>query len=143
MIFREIELGSADYEKALQLRQTVLRTPLGLTFDEEEIRVEPECVHVGGFDGVRLVAILLLQPLSSETVRMRQVAVHPDLQGGGIGTGLLRFAEELSRAKGFRSITAHARGTALGFYTHNGYSLEGEEFMEHTIPHQIVTKSLL
>jgi hypothetical protein len=36
----------------------------------------------------------------------------------------------------------HARKTALGFYEKLGYSRQGEEFTEVTIPHYIMEKAL-
>jgi GNAT superfamily N-acetyltransferase len=73
---------------------------------------------------------------------MRQVAVQPARQGGGIGAGLVGFAEAWARERGFRKIVAHARGTAVDFYRRLNYTVEGEPFLECTIPHQLVSKTL-
>ena len=35
-----------------------------------------------------------------------------------------------------------ARAIVLGFYLRLGYTASGEEFMETTIPHRLVTKAL-
>jgi len=140
--FREIYLGTPEYEAAMELREAVLRIPLGLSFTEEELAAEPECFHLAGFQEGRLVAILLLKPLNHETVKMRQVAVDPSLQKCGAGTQLLQFAEEFARARGFTSVIAHARGTAAGFYRRNGYAESGAPFLETTIPHILVCKDL-
>ncbi len=73
---------------------------------------------------------------------MRQVAVSTALQGGSIGRQLIAFAEEFARQKGYGIMMAHARSTALGFYLRLGYTASGDEFMETTIPHRLVTKTL-
>ncbi len=88
------------------------------------------------------MAVLLLQPVDEQTLQMRQVAVRPASQGTGIGSQLIAFAEEFALQHGYRLMMAHARGTALGFYLWMGYTAEGEEFMEQTIPHRLVTKTL-
>ena len=140
--YREIEVGTAEYEEALRLREAVLRGPLGLTLTTEELADEANCWHLAGFAGSELRAILLLKPIDPATVKMRQVAVDPELQGRGIGAQLIAFAEEFARQKGCRKVYAHARATALGFYRKIGYVVEGEEFLETTIPHRLVTKGL-
>jgi GNAT superfamily N-acetyltransferase len=142
MTFRQIEVGGSEYRDELLLREEILRRPLGLTFTEEELAREPDCFHLGAFDDARLIAVLLLQPLDENTVKMRQVAVSEPSQRGGVGSGLITFAEGFARERGYKTIIAHARGTAVGFYLRIGYSASGEEFMETTIPHRLVTKAL-
>ena len=141
--FKEIHLGTPEYKASLQLREAVLRAPLGLSLTEDELADEPHCAHLGGFDGAgRLVAILLLKPLNAHTVKMRQVAVQPGLQGGGIGAKLVAFAEAFASERGFKTMMAHARGTAVEFYLGLGYASSGEPFIETTIPHILVSRKL-
>jgi len=70
------------------------------------------------------------------------MAVPNSLQGKGIGRALMIFAENIARDMGYRILIMHARKTALGFYQKLGYSAKGEEFVEVTIPHFIMEKSL-
>jgi GNAT superfamily N-acetyltransferase len=140
--FKEIPVATPDYEDALLLRKAVLRTPLGLSFSPDDLADEASCAHLGGFDEGRLVAILLLKPLNAHTVKMRQVAVQPGLQGRGIGAQLVAFAEAFARGRGYKTMIAHARGTAVEFYRRLGYEASGEPFIETTIPHILVAKGL-
>ncbi len=142
MTFRTVALGSPEYRDAIRLREAVLRAPLGQTLSAVEMEVEPQCQHFAAFAGEELVATLLLIPIDAATVKMRQVAVTPARQGSGIGAGLVRFAEEAARSRGFRQIVAHARGTAVPFYQRLGYDVEAETFLEIMIPHQRVSKTL-
>ena len=142
MTFREFSPGTRDYEQALLLREAVLRTPLGLALTEEELADESNCRHLGGFDGERLTAVLLLRPLDEQTVKMRQVAVHPEFQALGLGSQLVAFAESFAKERGFTQMAAHARATALAFYRKAGYKVLGDDFIEATIPHRLVTKQL-
>ena len=142
MTLREFHAATPEYDEALRLRETVLRAPLGLTLTSDERAGEDRCFHLGGFENGRLLAVLLLRPLDESTVKMRQVAVHPDFQNRGLGFQLVAFAEQFAKERGFTKIVAHARGTALGFYGKAGYAITGEEFLETTIPHRLVTKEL-
>ncbi len=142
MALREFQTGTSEYADALQLRAAVLRAPLGLRLTDADLADEAACCHIGGFDGGRLIAVLLLRPLDARTVKMRQVAVHPDFQKSGTGSRLMAFAEGVAKAHGFTTMIAHARATALGFYQKVGYEVVGEEFIETTIPHRLVTKTL-
>ncbi len=48
----------------------------------------------------------------------------------------------VARREGFRRIIAHAREPAVPFYLRLGYAVEGERFIEVTIPHFTVSKDL-
>lgn len=139
---REIEHGSPQYQATVDLRDTVLRKPLGLRFSAEELKAENDCRHVACYHGDRLVGCLVLQPVGGGDVRMKQVAVVPELQGQGIGTALVPYAEALARKIGFRRMGLHARETAVSFYEKLGYSRTGGRFEEVTIPHWAMEKRL-
>ena len=138
----EISLGSSLYPAARTLREEVLRAPLGLSLTPGDLRKDAECFHLVAKNGGHVIGVLLLQPLNTGTVQMRQVAVHPSYQAKGVGSQLVSFAEAFAKGKGFEKIIAHARSTAVNFYLHNGYRAEGEEFIETTIPHRLVVKEL-
>ena len=142
MNFHRIDPNTKGYADALQLRQEILRLPLGLTFTAAETAHDAEDFHFGAFEGSLLVAILILQPIDGDKIKMRQVAVSPDFQGHGIGSKLVAFAEEFAQQQGYRTLVAHARTTALTFYQRLGYTATGEEFLEVTIPHWSIIKIL-
>ena len=142
MTFRQFQPGTTEYKDALRLCEDILRKPLALSLTDADHARDEECFHLGGFDGLPMIAVLLLQPVDGQTLQMRQVAVLPVLQGTGVGSQLIALAEGFARQHGFRRMIAHARGTALGFYLRIGYTAVGEEFLEQTIPHRLVTKTL-
>jgi GNAT superfamily N-acetyltransferase len=142
MTFSQIEVGTPAYAEALRLREEILRKPLNLALTRADLALETGCFHLAGFDGSQLVAVLLLQPLDAATVKMRQVAVRAELQKTGLGSQLIAFAEELARQRGYATIIAHARGTAVAFYLRLGYTAADTEFLEQTIPHRLVKKML-
>lgn len=145
MSFVQVQIAahnSALYVKALDLRRPVLRWPLGLDFSEEDVVAEAEEICVVAVDGEELWGTLQIKPLDASTVKVRQVAVHPDWQGKGVGRAMSEFAENWARENGFRTIRLHARLPAVPFYLRLGYEVVGEEFIEVTIPHLAMHKEL-
>jgi ribosomal protein S18 acetylase RimI-like enzyme len=141
-IIREVEHDSAAYWATVDLRDSILRKPLGLRFEPEELEAEKDSRHIACYRGGRLVGCLVLRPIAGGDVRMRQVAVVTDLQGQGIGTALVKHAEALARKSGYCRIVLHARETAVPFYEKLGYSRIGNGFEEVTIPHWAMEKRL-
>jgi len=142
MALKIIDHGSAEYQQMVRLRNDMLRKPLGLHFEPEELELEKQDVLMGAFEDDRILGCCLLTKVDEKTVRLRQMAVPNSLQGKGIGRALMIFAENIARDMGYRTLIMHARKTALGFYKKLGYSAMGEEFVEVTIPHYIMEKSL-
>ena len=143
MILREIEFGSQQYRSACQLREAVLRLPLGLALAEDDLRGEAEQLHFGLFSEGELVACVIAVPLSADEARIRQTAVAPQFQRQGLASAMMRELEVILCARGFTSLSLHARTSAAGFYEKLGYGVVGEEFVEVTIPHRKMVKKLI
>jgi len=126
----------------LALRHTLLRKPLGLSFNDAELKDEVNDILIGCFDDDHLEGCCLLTQTEPQVLRLRQMAVMSGLQGKGIGKILLQFAENIARDRGFKKIIMHARKSATGFYEKLGYKITGDEFEEVTIPHYIMEKKL-
>lgn len=139
---RVIEHGSAEYDRAVELRNRVLRAPLGLCFDPADLELESSDFHLGLFQSDELVATLVLTTQTESEVKMRQVAVAPEFQRQGLGRRLVAFSEDFAKSKGFGVMVLNARDTAIEFYLRLGYEAYGELFEEVTIPHQAMRKSL-
>ena len=138
----QVAHGSRGYEETVALRTRVLRTPLGLEFSPEELAAEKDSFHLACRRDGRLVACLILKPVTAEQVRMRQFAVHPDFQGLGIGRDLFDHAESFAADHGYGEIVLHARETAVVFYGKMGCRIEGGRFLEVNIPHFRMAKRL-
>jgi len=141
---RRIALGSVLHEQSLQLRERVLRAPLGLRLSETDLRGEEAQWHFAlSDDQEALQACVLAVPLGEGAFKLRQMAVRPDLQGQGLGRTLLLAVEALLLAEGARSIVLHARVSAATFYQKLGYEVQGEDFEEVGIPHRKMSKRLV
>ncbi len=75
--------------------------------------------------------------------RLRGMAVHPEAQGGGIGSALLRVAVDRLGHRGVEVLWADGRDAALPFYERHGWSVEGDGFLAAgAIPHHLVVLDL-
>lgn len=142
MALKIIDHGSREYQQMVQLRNDILRRPLGLQFTPEELEKEKEEILIGAFEEEKMLGCCMLIKEDPASVRLRQMAVLNNLQGKGIGRALMQFAENIARDRGFHKITMHARKTAVGFYEKLGYRVSGQEFEEVTIPHFTMEKLL-
>lgn len=143
MNLRPIQYSSTDYHAEYQLRQQVLREPLGLNLADENLEPEKEQQHFGLFDdGGGLLACVIAAPLSSTQVKLRQMAVATAHQRQGLGRTLLSGVEAMLQARGVTVIILHARLSAVGFYRRLGYASHGKSFIEIGLPHMEMRKQL-
>ena len=143
MALKLIDYGSPEYQQMVQLRNDILRKPLGIAFEKEELEQEADDILIGAFEDDKLLGCCMLIETEPGTVRLRQMAVPKNLQGKGVGRALMQFAENIARDRGYRKITMHARKTATGFYEKLGYVISGGDVREVTLPHVVMEKKLI
>ena len=88
--FKTFRPEDPAYKEEYDLRNRVLRHPLGLDLKDEDLSRDREDIHLGGFLDGHLIALLLLHPLGDGVYQMRQVCVAPETQGKGYGRKTLR-----------------------------------------------------
>ena len=142
MALKQIDHGTPEYLKMVNLRDNVLRRPLGLTFDHDELMAEKDDTLIACMDDEQVLGCCILVRVDDNIVRLRQMAVLDNLHGKGIGASIMNFAENVARDKGFKIMTMHARDTAIGFYEKFGYKVKGNQFTEVNIPHHVMEKAL-
>lgn len=134
------------YADELELRFRVLREPLGMTRAEVKFERELAWTHFvahARIDGGRaLVGCVLSSREGADVVQLRQMAVSPALQLGGVGRLLVEVLEARAREEGIRVVTMHAREVAVGFYEKLGYAIVGDRFVEVGVPHFVMQKEL-
>jgi GNAT superfamily N-acetyltransferase len=141
-VIREIAYGSAEYRAELELRDAVLRRPLGRQLSAKDTENENAAIHLACFLGERLIGCLVLRPLADAEIRMRQVAVATEMQRQGFGAALVNHAETTARERGFHRMVLNARETAVPFYEKHGYARCGPRIDILTIPHWEMEKQL-
>lgn len=130
-----ISQNDARYAQVLDLRQRVLRAPLGLDLYRENLEEEKGQYVWAAFEKGKVVGCAMVVPGSDGTAKLRQMAVDPSCQGKGVGARLLRAIADWAAHQGFAGIVLHARTTATGFYERMGYVVTGGQFEEVGIPH--------
>ena len=142
MALKIIDYGTHEYRQMVKLRDDLLRKPLGLTFSKEELESEKENMLIAAFEDDDILGCCMLVEKDHETARLRQMAVLNNLQGKGVGSAILQFAENLARDRGYKKIMMHARKNTAEFFEKCGYKVSGTEFIELTIPHYQMIKEL-
>jgi predicted GNAT family N-acyltransferase len=140
---KKIEVNTPAYLNVLQLRDLVLRKPLGRNLFDEDLSGEKEEIIYAIVDqDEQVLASVQFKPLNDNRVKLRQMAVDPHYHKKGIGRKLVTYAENQLKKTGYKQIEMHARKTAVGFYSKLGYKITGNEFTEVGIPHVRMFKNL-
>lgn len=126
---------------AVNLREKILREPLGKNFTEHELEEEKNHIHIAGFLDSALVATAVLVP-EEEKMKMQRVVVLERHRNKEIGSKMVTFCEKLAIDKGFKFMYCHARDSAVNFYSKNKFKKEGHYFDEDGIPHLKMKKKL-
>ncbi len=143
MRFAEIQHGSAEYLAECELRQQVLRAPLGMNLFDEDLDSEIDQRHFGWFlECGTLAACAIAVAVSPVEMKIRQMAVRADSQRSGHGRKLMTAIEGQLAKSGTRILSLHARSQVTGFYQSLGFEPVGDEFLEIGIPHLKMVKSI-
>jgi predicted GNAT family N-acyltransferase len=131
------------YSQVLDLRDRILRQPIGLSLKNEDLSEEVHQTTLAAFQENELVGCVMLQPLNDNWMKVRQMAVDAGWQGNGVGHSLMDSAELHALEMKAEGIRLHARMTAVPFYERCGYEKVGATFEEVGIPHVLMQKKLL
>ena len=139
---QQVSIGSPEYQGVYDLREAMLRKPIGLSLANEDLSGDKEDIILSASENGNIIGCLMLKPVYAHTIKFRQMAVTENYQGKGIGNMLITAAEEICRQKGYNKVILHARETAEGFYARLGYLKTSELFTEVGIPHYVMEKQL-
>ena len=112
-------------------------------FDEHD---GPDTKYIVLTDGGFPVATCRFYPLGDAAAMIGRVVVLPEYRGGGLGTRVMREAENWLRELGFTCAVVESRDVAVAFYEHLGYTvtdpalIRGDTFdcvrMEKALPEE-------
>lgn len=141
--FVQVEFMSPEYDDCIRLRNEILRIPLNLEYDCNQLEAEFDQFHFGLYDAdFSLLGCLVFERLSKEVIKMRQVAIDVNYQRKGLGKILVRASESWAIDHNYKLIELHARDVAVPFYSSLGYFCEGQPFIEVNIKHHKMIKKL-
>ncbi len=123
------------------LRHSVLRAPWGRALEPDT--TPPADDLVAEEDGQVVATGRLYVSADGRQARIRGMAVAPEHQGHGLGTGMLEALEMCARGRGCSEIKLNARTSALAFYLRAGYAdLGAGPTLFDSIPHRVVGKRI-
>lgn len=132
---KNIEYGTKEYKDTLELRNKVMRIPLGLDIFQEDFSVEKESVIIGIFEGEQLLGVGVMSN-EGTVYKIEYLCVDSDIQSSGIGGKLLRHLEKIAMERGGEKICMDARVSAEPFYLRHGYKAIGDVFLLDYAPVQ-------
>lgn len=131
------------YQQVYDLREEILRKPIGLSLKNEDLSADAnDMIVVAEQEGNIIGCVMIQQTPDKNVAKLRQMAVAKTVQGLGIGRMLLEGAEHILLREGKKKIKLHARITAEGFYKGMNYITTSDVFTEVGIPHVIMEKEL-
>lgn len=126
-------------EDALPLRHKVLWPDHPV--EHSMVVGDETALHFGGFLEQELICVASLFRDGS-AIRLRKFATHPDFQGKGYGSVMLRHLLEVAVQSGATTFWFDAREAALPFYERHGFTKEGERFFKGDIPYFRMSQDL-
>ena len=105
--------------------------PLNVEFDEHDT---PDTKYIVVVDDYLPIATCRLYPEDEDRMMLGRIVVLPEYRHQGIGTLVVREAEEWSRELGFTKAVVESRDNKIPFYESMGYvadlnrKIEGETF---------------
>jgi N-acetylglutamate synthase-like GNAT family acetyltransferase len=143
VVIRQIHITDSDYYKVYDLREEILRKPIGLSLKDEDLSGDALDTILIAEEGEKVLGCVMLHPTEDNNIfKLRQMAVSGVLQGKGIGKMLVKAAEQKLLNIGVSRIILHARETAIGFYQKLGYAITSGLFIEVGIPHVVMQKDI-
>lgn len=142
LLFKIIKYNSPEYQKTLQLRDEVMRKPLGLQLSEDDVKYDDKRIHIAGYLGGELVCGCSLRIIHQKMVHIYSVFVKQNFQNQGIGKQLMAFAEHYAKSNGAARLYLEGRKTAQHFYLKCGFLPCGSEYVDMNIPHQDMRKDI-
>jgi len=142
IIYHQISTQDPEYSQEKELRNRVLRIPLGLLLSENDVRDEDTQIHCVALGSQGQVIGCVLVAFYETIAKIRQIAIEASYRNQGIGTQLMKCAERAVLARDVYKVSLHARVSAQGFFERLGYTATSEVFTEVTIPHITMEKEL-
>jgi predicted GNAT family N-acyltransferase len=131
----------AEVDAALALRVKVFCEEQGVSREDELDGLDEQALQIVALDESGIIATCRLRDLGAEW-KLERMAVEARVRGLGVGARLLAGAEAEARDRGAEQMALHAQIRAEPFYAANGYTREGEPFMEAEIEHVRMRKVL-
>ena len=128
------EMSNYLPDEAAQLRLEVFVKEQGFESEFDRFDEPDKAYHFVLFDDG--------SPLATCRMNKEGDGVKKSCRGRGLGAKVIAEAEDAAKDMGGKLITIGSQVQALGFYLSQGYTKEGEQYMEEGKPHIKVYKRL-
>lgn len=130
---RQIQYGSAEYEMTRELRNRIMRAPIGLSIYDQDYTFEVNSRIVGAFDGSHMLGCSIVGKLDGEYC-LDFLCIDDRVQKTGIGSILLNDVENWVKSQDIHLLILEARVTAQKFYEKHGYESYGDIYLMEKSP---------
>lgn len=137
----KINIKHELYSQVYDLREKVLRIPIGLSLKNEDLSSDNDDTIFIAIKDNHVIGCLMVKSVNDNEAKLRQMAVSEEAQQQGIGSLLIKEAENFIWINGYTTISLHARKNAEAFYLKLGYQSIEPEFEEVGIPHVLMVKN--
>ena len=136
------EMSNYLPDEAAQLRLEVFVKEQGFESEFDRFDEPDKAYHFVLFDDGSPLATCRMIDEGDGVFHIGRVAVKKTCRGRGLGAKVIAEAEGAAKDMGGKLITIGSQVQALGFYLSQGYTKEGEQYMEEGKPHIKVYKEL-
>jgi len=106
------------YYVRIQAMASKHHIPLQVEFDEHDT---PETMYIVAVDDYLPVATCRLYPIDDSSMMLGRIVVLPEYRRQGVGTQVVRAAEEWARQLGYATAVVESRENKTHFYETMGY----------------------
>lgn len=124
-----------DFFRLIRLREEVFVIEQGVSLEIELDDADDRAIHFVAVLGKKVIGTARLVA-HGKSGKIGRMAVRKKWRGKGVGTALMALIKKISKKKRVKHLYLHAQESALSFYEHFGFTLEGERFYEAGIPHR-------
>lgn len=135
--------SESEWKAYYQLRFDTLRAPWNQPPGSEKDTLENESIHFFAMDNEVPMGVCRLQYNDASTAQIRFMGVSEKSRGKGIGSLLVKHAEERAIKDNRANMILQARDYAVPFYEANGYTIKEKTFLLwEEIQHFLMEKKL-
>jgi predicted GNAT family N-acyltransferase len=127
-------------ELALQIRHLAMYPDKELT--DVKLQDDADGIHFGLFENNKLVSVGSWFRRNESEAQFRKLATVEEYRNSGLGTLLLQYLIDFSKAEKIKILWCNARVNALTFYKRAGFNETGQVFTKDGIDYIIIQLEL-
>lgn len=141
--FMEVKLVTTEKElqEAFKIRVEVFVKEQGVPLENELDEHEAAADHVIAYYNDKPVGTGRLRIIDA-VAKLERICILSAARKFGLGRIIVDMLENIAKEKGASKAVLHGQTHAEKFYTRLGYQRKSEMFMEESIPHFLMEKSL-